>query len=132
MDIFLQDPNEIPLPPADVRIESLTAEPYPDGRRVRVALSVTPFQQRPTLDLTIHNAAGDLVSQASIIESMTRKIELTLHLRGPQPLGAHRLEAVLFYEKRLPAPEDQSAPPPPPEIQLVDRRQLDFDIQAAP
>lgn len=131
MDIFLQDPNEIPLPPAEVRIETLTADPYPDGRRVRVSLTVTPFQQRPNLDIIVTNPSGDQLAQASIIESMTRKMELTLHLRGPQPLGSHHLEAVLFYEKRLPAPEDQSAPPPP-EIQLVDRRQLDFDIQAAP
>ena len=129
MDIFFQDPDEIPLPPAEVRIETLTAEPYPDGRRVRVSLSVTPFQQRPNLDVTVTNSGGDQVAQASIIESITRKMELTLHLRGPQPLGAHHLDATLFYEKRLPASEDESEPLPPPEIQLVDRRQLAFDIQ---
>jgi hypothetical protein len=129
MDIFLQDPNEIPLPPAEVRIETLTAEPYPDGRRVRVSLLVTPFQQRPNLDLVVTNSSGDQVAQASIIESITRKMELTLHLRGSQPLGAHRLEAILFYEKRLPAPDEESQPLPAPEIQLVDQRQLVFDIQ---
>ena len=42
MDIFFQDPTDIPLPPEEVRIRELTAEPWPDGRRVRVYVELTP------------------------------------------------------------------------------------------
>jgi hypothetical protein len=125
MDIFFQDPNEIPLPPADVRILAFRADPYPDGRRVRVFLEVTPFQKRPSVDVTVSNAAGDQVSSISIIESITRTMEFTMHLRGPQPVGQHTISSSVFYDSDL--KEDE---PEPLSTQLVvDRGEISFEIQ---
>ena len=56
MDIFFQDPTEVPLPPNEVRIRALRAETYPDGQRVRVYLEVDPSQQRPSADLAIRDS----------------------------------------------------------------------------
>ena len=58
MDIFFRDPSEIPLPPDEVRIRVLHADPYPDGQRVRIHLEVDPFQRRPNADVRITNAPG--------------------------------------------------------------------------
>jgi hypothetical protein len=105
MDIFFQDPNEIPLPPDEVRIRELRADPWPDGRRVRIYLEVDPFQKRPNADIYIENSEGDGVAQASIIESMNRKIELTMHLHGSQMGGRFRVTATLYYTEPIQEPK---------------------------
>lgn len=136
MDIFFQEPDAIPLPPADVRIKRLEAEPWPDGRRVRVRLELTPFQQRPNAELTIANQDGQEAASISIIESIDRLIELTMHLRGPAPVGPYRLSAVVFY--REPPPPAGAESESPVEIDLaqgepiiVDRAQVEFSLPAA-
>jgi hypothetical protein len=126
MDIFFQDPDEIPLPPAEVHIRSLQAKPWPDGKRVRVSIEVDPFQKRPSLELVVRGADRELAS-TSIIETMVRKMELTMHLRGEKPDGPLTLSAVLFYEEREP-PEEEGEELPPAKIQVVDRAETTFDI----
>ena len=96
-EIEFVEPDEIPQPPELVKIESLTAKVYPDGRRVRVDVRLTPFLERPNLEFRVLNSAGDEVASLSIIESMDYKFEMTVHLRGPQPVGRHILRAELFY-----------------------------------
>ena len=134
MDIFFQDPNEIPLPPDEVRIRELQASAFPDGQRVRVILEVDPFQKRPSAELTIRDAGSNLLAAASVIESMTRKIELTLHLRFPGTSSAattpaaYTLSAVLFYQA---PPEEPSAPGQTPLLlppKVVDEKTITFQI----
>ncbi|MCJ7584675.1 MAG: hypothetical protein MUO30_07890 [Anaerolineales bacterium] len=81
MEFFLTDQQVTRLPPEEIRILYLRAETYPDGKRVRVSLELTPFQQRPYIELTLNDPDGNEVSSASIVEPMGWKLELTLHLR---------------------------------------------------
>lgn len=97
MDIFFQDPDEIPLPPDEVRIQRLQVTPWPDGRRVRVYLEVNPFQKSPSADLMILNAQGRVDAQVSILESMTRKMEVNMHLKQVEIGGTYRLRAMVYY-----------------------------------
>jgi hypothetical protein len=129
MDMFFADPSEIPLPPDEVRIREVLVEPYPDGRRVRVTLEVDPFQQRPNLDLLALNPAGQRAAGASIIETMTRKMSLTLHIR-PAEAGDYTLNVILFYNSRIEPPEAEDAPPPVVERTVVDRRDVAFTLPA--
>jgi hypothetical protein len=146
MDIFFADPSEVPLPPGEVRIRELHVDPWPDGRRLRVYLEVDPFQRRPNADLTLLDGAGRELSSVSIIESMTRKMELVMHLREVAS-GPCTLQALLYYAT-LPEPGEPGSmpearppegglppsggPPPEPAIdrQVVDRRHLTFDLPA--
>lgn len=121
MDIFFQDPEDIPLPPDEVRIRTFTATPYPDGRRVRIFLEVAPFQKRPSSEITIADQTGRILASANIIETMTRKMELTLHLRGPAEAGEYLATADLFYQA-APAPAEQEGA----EIELPEREQVDL------
>ena len=57
MEFFLNDPQVHRLPPNQTRLLDLRAEPYPDGRRMRVALELTPFEQRPYIELTLTDPA---------------------------------------------------------------------------
>lgn len=127
MDIFFQDPNEIPLPPAEVRILEFRAAPYPDGRRVRVYLEVTPFQKRPSADVWVRDAGGATVAEITIIESMTRKMEFTVHLRTPNPQGTHSLEASVYYKREAGEPGEEDDQLENGKI-VVDQGRLEFTI----
>ena len=133
MDIFFQDPTAIPLPPAEVRVKELRAAPWHDNRRVGVYLELTPFQKKPNADLTITNPSGDIAAQASIIETIVTKMELTLHLRGPIASGAYTVSATIFYVQ---APEEEAGDPgsftDPSRRLVVDKVQTVFEIKPAP
>ena len=134
MDIFFQDPNEIPLPPEEVRIQSLRVEPYPDGKRLRVYLEVDPFQKKPNAELTITDKVGDIASNVSILESMTRKMELTMHLRGVSQNPPYTLLAKVYYfDTPADAPEEPSSPVESSAPLVVDQKYVIFrppEIQA--
>jgi len=99
MEINFFEQGGVPQPPGNVRIERLVATPYPDGWRVRINLDVTPFQQRPNLEVEVITADGRQVAQLSIIETMHHIMEFTVHLRGLlTPIGDYRCHAALFYE----------------------------------
>ncbi len=97
MDIFFQDPDDIPLPPNEVRIREFSATPYPDGHRIRVFIEVTPFQRKPSGEIAIVNGTGREVASASIIETVTKRMELTMHLRDAETGGAYTATAEIFY-----------------------------------
>jgi hypothetical protein len=127
MDIFFQDPDEVPLPPDEVRIREVFAEPWPDRRRVRVYLEFDPFQRRPSAELLIFNGQGDEVAQTNIVEAFTRKIELNMHLRESNPAGKYILKTLLYY---IPKPEGEDIENET-ETQtplVVDERQFEFII----
>ncbi|HNB52841.1 MAG TPA: hypothetical protein PK530_12910 [Anaerolineales bacterium] len=103
MDIFFQDPDDIPLPPNEVRIRKFALQPYPDGRRVRVYLEITPFQKKPSAEIYLLNPAGQPAGNVSIIETIDPRLEMTLHLRGALTSGTYTARADLFYQD---LPED--------------------------
>lgn len=136
MDLFFQDPGEVPLPPQQVRIRELSAAPWPDGHRVRVYLEVDPFQKRPSADVVLLNAEGQPLAEVSIIESAIRKMEFNMHLRHPETAGDYTLNVVLFYQEGPPLPaagaqvavEEQSPQPEVPPRTVVDERSIHFTI----
>ncbi|HEY5984044.1 MAG TPA: hypothetical protein VIU38_11275 [Anaerolineales bacterium] len=96
MDFFFPQDDLQRLAPEETHIESIEIVPYPDGERVRVNLHITPFQQRPHLELVLRDMTGTEVSTVSIVEPMSWNLELTMHLRGAGG-GRFVLEARLFY-----------------------------------
>ena len=90
-------PDEDALPPEEVRFLDVHVEPWPDGRRVRVHVRLTPFQQPPNLEMVILDQQGREVSHISIIENIDFQFVLTMHLRDPEPQPEYRLEVELSY-----------------------------------
>ncbi len=125
MDIFFADPNEVPLPPDEVRIQVLKCEPWPDGKRVRVTIEVDPFQKRPSAEIEVKNQAGQTVAAVSVIETMDRKMEFNLHLREKESHGTYQLSAVLYYSESQDAEGDEV---PPQKITEVDQKLATFEI----
>jgi hypothetical protein len=105
IDLILQN-NDNLLPREEVRVERVKAAPYPDGRRVHVEVTVTPFRERPNLEITIINAGGKTVSSTSAIAIMNFRVTFTLHLRGvDDPAGEYTVRVQLYYDD-INAPQD--------------------------
>lgn len=130
MDIYFQDPSDIPLPPEEVRIRELRAEPYSDGRRVRIILEITPFQQRPNCEIQIADQDGIMVASLSIIESIDARMDFTVHLKTDEPSGEFTVSSELYYYED----EDRGSEPSgethqlPSQVNIVDRRKATFEI----
>jgi hypothetical protein len=123
MDLFFQDPSDIPLPPDEVRIRELRAEPHPDGRRVRVFLELTPFTKRPSGELVLQDSDGKELASVSIVEAFTPKMELTMHMRGDNLMPPYRLSATIYY---LADEQEGETASGPPARQAVDEKQISF------
>jgi hypothetical protein len=96
MDFFFPEDNLNRMTPEETRITSLSAEPYPDGYRLRVNIEITPFQKRPHIEVTLNDADGEEVASSSIVEPLSWKLEFTMHIRG-ELNNPYTLEARLFY-----------------------------------
>lgn len=105
-------PDPEALPPTGVRILELRVEPWPDGRRVRVHVALTPFQQRPNLSACIVSPSGEEIAAVEIIESMDDRFVFTMHLRGDPAETHFNLTLSVHY----------------PDLNQVDRRSLDFEV----
>ena len=114
MDINFFESADVPQPRDKIKIERFEAKPYPDGWRIRIIIEVTPFQERPSLEIRVQTDEQDgkrHVAELSVIETMTRHMEFTVHIRGvPSPVGQYIAEADLYYEN-LDAPQDRRAVP---------------------
>jgi hypothetical protein len=97
MEFFFPEDNLQRTSPEETKILSLTAQPYEDGRRVRVNIEMSPFAERPHLDVTLTDTNGDEISTASFVEPMAWKLEFTLHIRTEPADGPLDLQARLFY-----------------------------------
>lgn len=102
MDLnFISDPNLIPKPRHEIRIESLKLSPYPDGRRIRIEIEITPFgpADRPNLEIEARRPDESEAGFVSVVETMQRAISLTMHLQQPgSTAGQYRFTARLFFE----------------------------------
>lgn len=96
MDFFLPEDHLQRATPAETRITALKAEPYSDGYRLRVNIEMTPFQQRPHLEVSLKDAQDEEVASSSIVEPLSWKIEFTMHVRG-ELRNPYTLQATLFY-----------------------------------
>ena len=102
MEIFFNDPEDLPVPPEEVRIRELTAKANPDGRRVRVYLEITPFQRAPDAEVNIINSEK-LLSITGVnvnLEEITKTIEF---LNGKSDLD---FEIRTTYVETLLTPQD--------------------------
>ncbi|HXF85018.1 MAG TPA: hypothetical protein VNK49_06465 [Anaerolineales bacterium] len=96
MNFFFPEDNLQRTTPEETRITALSVAPYPDGRRLRVNIEITPFQKRPHIEVTITGADGVEVASTNIVEPLSWKLEFTMHLRG-ELKNPYTLEAILYY-----------------------------------
>jgi hypothetical protein len=122
MDFFFPEDNLLRMTPEETRITSLTAEPYPDGFRLRVNIEITPFQKRPYIEVALKDADGDEAASSSIVEPMSWKLEFTMHIRG-ELKNPYSLEARLYYpDGPAAAPQAFTFDMKPPQFDSLDTK----------
>ena len=97
MDIFFTNPNDVPVPPEKMEIRELKAIPYTDGKRVAIEFEITPFQQKPNIEIGIFNQASNQVASFSVVEAIENKMTFTIHLREAEPSGDYQVKMQIFY-----------------------------------
>ena len=95
--MFFADEAEVPLPPREVRITEAAARPAPDGRRVALLITLTPFLEYPNLEVVLYRPDGEEERSLTIIGTMERHLALTLHVKQPMP-GEYRTRIDLIHE----------------------------------
>lgn len=98
--MFFADEDEIPLPPKEVRILAASAQPAPDGRRVALNITLTPFLEYPNLEVVLYRPDGAEERSLTIIGTMERDLMVTLHIRQPLP-GDYRAQIDLIYDGEI-------------------------------
>lgn len=97
MDIFFTNPNDVPVPPEKMEIRELKANPYPDGKRVAIEFEISPFQQKPNIEIGIFKQTSHQVASFSVVEAIENKMTFTIHLREPNPSGDYQVKMQIFY-----------------------------------
>ncbi|MFQ5401399.1 MAG: hypothetical protein ACE5E7_17595 [Anaerolineae bacterium] len=94
---FYDDPLETPKPREDVRIKRLGLFVYEDRRRVAVGFELTPFLERPSIEVLVTNENGEPAGAMTIIETLDTNFTLTLHLRDKEPTDTYHVQATVYY-----------------------------------
>ncbi len=94
---FFDDPLQSPNSREDVRIKQLGLYLFEDRRRVAVGFDITPFLERPSIQVSIRDLQGKEVSSLHVIETLETNFSLTMHLRDPEPQDTYEVSATLYY-----------------------------------
>jgi hypothetical protein len=87
----------VPRPPKEVRITAAGVQPAPDGRRVALSITLTPFLEYPNLEVVLYRPDGEAERSLTVIGTPERSLRLTLHVKQPQP-GSYRARIDLIYD----------------------------------
>lgn len=98
MDIkFFDDPLESPRPREEVRIRQVGLFFYPDLRRFAFGIELTPFFERPSIEVMVTNANGVPAGSLHVIETLTPNFNLTMHMRDQETTNPYKLTALVYY-----------------------------------
>jgi hypothetical protein len=76
-----QPTGRLPTRPlSEARISAYRIMPWPDGTRVTVEMTMTPFREFPDFDVLIVSDAGEVLKQSSMVASMDRQPAPTIWL----------------------------------------------------
>ena len=98
MDInFFDDASKAPKSREDVRLQQLGLYLHEDRRRVSVGFDITPFIERPCIEVTAVNDRGERAGSLHVIETLEANFSLVMHLRDKEPTDKYEIKAVLYY-----------------------------------
>lgn len=91
--------SSIPLPNnEDISIVAFTAEPYPDGHRVKIKLLLSPFQNSPNAVISIFDHENQELVSVNMVSIFSPENDITIHIPGNkrQP-GTYRAQVEVFF-----------------------------------
>jgi hypothetical protein len=94
---FYDDPDGGIKNKEDVRFNRLGLYMYPENRQVAVGFDITPFFEKPSIEVIITNEFGDRAASLNVIEAMQPNFSLIMHLRDQDPTDMYQVNAILYY-----------------------------------
>ena len=94
---FFDHPLQESRSRGDVHFNQLGLYVFEDRQRIAVGFDITPFRERPSIDVSIVNDTGMEQASLSIIEAMQTNFNLTMHLRESIPDLQYEIQAILYY-----------------------------------
>ena len=94
---FFDDPLQQPKSRDDVRIKQIGLFVHDDLRKFSFGLELTPFLERPSIEVSIINGQGQPAGALTVIETMTPNFSLIIHLRDEDSIDPYELTAELYY-----------------------------------
>ena len=94
---FFDDPRRQPKARDEVRIKQVGLFIHEDLRRFSFGLELTPFLERPSIQVTIRNGKGEPAGALTVIETMTPNFSLIIHLRDGDITDPYELTAEIYY-----------------------------------
>ena len=94
---LFNDPLQQSRSRGEIRFNKLGIFIFEDRQRIAVGFDITPFRERPSIDVSIVNITGKEEASLSIIEAMQSNFTLTMHLREPAPDRQYEIQARLYY-----------------------------------
>ncbi len=93
---FFEDPSKAPRSRDDVRFNQLGVYIHEGGRRIAVGFDITPFIERPSIEVTVKNILGNPAGNLTVVETLDSNFSLTLHLRDREPTDVYEVSATLY------------------------------------
>jgi len=97
---LFDEPIEPRRPRDEVRIKEIRVEPGPDGRRVAVWVELTPFIDKPNIDIVLLRD-GEEVRSLAIVAAMQHQMQVTLHLPAHDQYGTYEVRVDLSYDDQI-------------------------------
>jgi hypothetical protein len=94
---FFDDPSGGPRSRDEVRFKNLGLYVYEDRKRIAVGFDITPFFERPSIEVVVKNVDNEESASLSVIDSLQYQFNVTLHLRDESKSQKYSIEAILFY-----------------------------------
>lgn len=89
-----------PVPISEIRVESVGVNPL-EGRRVDVAVDLSPCSQPVDIDLAIVGPDGTELCSVLLLQSREWMLDKILHLRQDPGPGEYTLYVGVFHENQL-------------------------------
>jgi hypothetical protein len=97
---LFDEPVEPRRPRDEVRIKDIRVQPGPDGRRVAIWIELTPFIDKPNLDIVLLRD-GEEVRSLAIVAAMQHQMQVTMHLPAHDPYGSYEARVDLTYDDQV-------------------------------
>lgn len=94
---FFDNPEDAPKSREDVKIKQLGLYLFEDKRRVAVGFDITPFLERPCIEVRVTNARGELAGTLHVIDTLDTNFSLTMHLRDDDPTELYDVAVTVYY-----------------------------------
>ncbi len=94
---FFDDLSKAPRQREEVRFNQVGIYVHEGNRRIAVGFDITPFIERPSIEVTVKNILGAPAGSLTVVETLETNFSLTLHLRDREPMDVYEVSATLYY-----------------------------------